>query len=546
MGALLYPAFFKISGYWYDLVRVDSMAYALAMWSAYFIMRQKGGLVSFFVGLFLGVLAHFTKQTAIFIPFLAIFTRVILSLFQLVGESKVIPKFAFLPRNGHYFRVTRPVIYLLLPTIIIMVNVWFFLKAGKFESLSNISFYLYDVGKHHVIYFDTIRTRGYQELWQYFTFLVWIIPIAVWSVALFRKWRPRWIFPIPVAIAAFAGYVAARLMVSLEPSKFGFQSGFASVETFLFVMATWSASMKMAIGWTIGGLVLWLVRWWSYRTNVRGLWWLGLILAAQYVAAVTWVKIGGYVNNYMPMFAVSAVVFGVLVGWMYRSWQRWFGPVGTVCVTAIIIAIFLPTWYGTRIYAVKKHGLNGFEETLTNDIHFKQMEQVEKLPWWIVDGLNYDRPEVKVTDPSNGNVYTGVPELKLGNQIPPEVSHEWGPKVLERISDLNEDGGVYLPHFNYLGHMAGAEIKPSVDSIRDISYLNLKTPKPLLDRIEKKEFKWIVLMAEMRYDWMTADMRRAIEKNYDPAGTLLPGLPDAAMKPVTGAIVKPTYLYKAK
>lgn len=62
-AALLYIAFFRAGGYWFDLARVDSLANALAVWGCWFCMRRDAQWGSVSLGCIALFFAAMTKQT---------------------------------------------------------------------------------------------------------------------------------------------------------------------------------------------------------------------------------------------------------------------------------------------------------------------------------------------------------------------------------------------------------------------------------------------------------------------------------------------------
>jgi hypothetical protein len=63
LAALLYIAFFRAGGYWFDIARVDSLANALAVWGCWFCLRRDARWGSIAFGCIALFLAAMTKQT---------------------------------------------------------------------------------------------------------------------------------------------------------------------------------------------------------------------------------------------------------------------------------------------------------------------------------------------------------------------------------------------------------------------------------------------------------------------------------------------------
>jgi len=63
LAALLYLAYFRAGGYWFDIARVDSLANALAVWGCWFCVRRDAQWGSVAMGCIALFLAAMTKQT---------------------------------------------------------------------------------------------------------------------------------------------------------------------------------------------------------------------------------------------------------------------------------------------------------------------------------------------------------------------------------------------------------------------------------------------------------------------------------------------------
>ncbi|MCB2155915.1 hypothetical protein KQI84_13615 [bacterium] len=615
VAALTYPMFFKPSGYWYDLYRVDSFAYCLALWAGYFILARPGRWWQLAIGLALGFLAQFTKQTAVFIPAGAVMMRITFTIASALTkrsdptESLVGKYHRFLPKPRH-------TIIVLAPFLLLVGNAIYLLRLPAY---SNFLFYLYEVPSKHVIYWDTIRNRGTQELWQYYAFSVWLIPVALWVSALTRRWKPWTMRVMAIGIGLLASIIAVMWVrggVDLpHPGHAHWgahKPGMISPTAMQFVAGTWTLPIRWAFGLTVGGLAVWIVRWLTAKTPLRGVHWLAFLFIAQHIAAVTWVKIGGYINNFLPLFVIQGVAAGLAVAWLYqstrRSWTRHIVTLGLIAMTWL-------TWNGTMVpFHVKPALKVALEEdkdkkaeeltknlegsrnrladlkseladlegdstrtmTLENQIQNaerrlddleRQQKQLqdgeyqldvrryynvateigyplwdrrpnEEFPAFETDGLRYHYP---------ARPWWPEPVAKpYGKQMPPEGAREAWQAFVDKVAELNKDGGVYLPHQNFVAVLAGAKPGPSIDSIRDVTYYPKPTPQKLLDRIKNKKPRYIITMMDLQYEWMTGDFQRVMQSNYHKLGPVLP--PDKhpeLMMPQTGATVRPTWIYEA-
>lgn len=543
-GALVYTMFFKASGYWYDLMRVDSLAYALAMWSAYLLTRRRGGWVSVGGGIILAFLALFTKQTAVFIPVLAMVVRVTLSLLQLFCASRDKPAWRLFPLRTPVYKNALAPLALIVLVPVILANLIYFVKQGVW---GEAGFYIYEVGKGHPIFYGTILNFGGQQLWQYYAFLAWLPALALWAYPWLRRWRHghHAVFAGIAGLGVFS--LAAHMLIAISEHGAALDPGridsFLSGDAMALVIASWTWPMRWAAALMMGGMAVVVLRWFLYRTPMRGAWWFGTLFAAVHIAAVTWVKIGGYINNFMPLFAVQAVVAGLSMAWLFRALERRGGALGSLVGCVAVLPILWLAWFGTRDWLIAR---DPSIQVARAPVEKLSPEQFRAAPVWITDGLRYNKDAITTSGKGDGEkeeIRIVQPAEPLGLQVPTKEAEEWGHKLLDRLRELGEQGTVYLPHQNYLGHLAGLEIRNSVDSIRDI---NGPAPRPLMEGLREKRYNYIVLMNHLEYDWLPKDMKEAIGANYERAGPLMPDAPPDAYRPRTGAMVRPEWLYRAK
>lgn len=543
-GALLYPMFFKVSGYWYDLMRVDSLALAFAMASAWLILRRSSGAMLLLLGGMLAVAAHFTKQTAVFIPVLAVGIRGIIMIGELLlrrmnGDRAI---------SGPWYRNSAAILLLPIPLALLVINLLFLTIRG---GLGDMGFYLYEVGRSHVIYYDKIQTEGYQAFWQYMIFLAPLLPLGVWASAFLRPWRSHsamWLSVLAgISVGACVGLYIDRLDASgLLASRLqvGKAAGALSPDTIRYLAATWPSIVMWSVAATVGGLVPVAIRRLLFGTRLPGVGWLVLLAAGQAVALVTWVKIGGYVNNFMPFFAIASVCFGLVTAWLYRAFERAAGPFGTGLVTLVLGLSVALSWFGTSRLQIR---LSDTPDAFSVRVADRWNERLAATPWWVIDGMRFDEPKaitVPIADTTN------VREIRdarpLGNQLPLEDSRKRAAEFLDRFRKLHEDGGVYIPHGNFLAVLAGIPPGESVDAIRDIGYGPHATPGRLLQSITERRFRHIVLNMPVEDDWLPGDVKGAIRQHYQLSDRLYTGVHWRFLMPVTGAAVRPTYVYTAK
>ncbi len=569
LGALTYLMYFKASGFWYDLVRVDSFAYCLAIWSVYFILAGKGWR-GFSAGLALALLIPIAKQTALFLPVAALGFRVAFAAAEFFarrcGDPVVSKAALFLPR----YRNT-------LPVLVVFGILAGLLGFAVIKLYPNMIFYVYKLPGGHHIFWERMRERGYQEIWQYYSFVTWIVPAGLWLPLLTRRWPwPRWkvfLWAIPLGLAvAFVvvGWIAAgrSLPHPGDPAWGTVQKpGLVSIPSMRYVASTWTAPILYAFALSCGALAVWVVRWVVCKTPLHGIEWFFLLFAAQHVALLPWMKIGGYINNFMPIFIVQGILAGIAVAWMIHSARgRWWRH--TIPILLLLSAAV--TWYGTRPLFLERPRLSAkLEEVekrskekgaaqsdavelprLSFSEYYAALGEYARRVWdqndpkrleqwrpWVTDGLRYHFPRTRLRPMDE----------PFGNQLPQENWRESWKILMERVAELNADGGVYLPHQNYLGLLAGVEPGISIDAVRDIALLGRPTPEPLLSRVREGYWKYIILDHELPQDWSTGDFKAVMSQRYEKQGLLAPGAsnPESLM-PRTGARVRPTWVYVRK
>jgi hypothetical protein len=531
-AALLYPMFFKASGYWYDLVRVDSLAYLFAVWAAYFMDAGRARWWKLALGCTLSYAAFFTKQTSIFIPALVLFFRGLGDVVRLVrcfrfGAHRVFRRWR---RIGSCY---LPFLSVLLVFGVATLSTGILIQR---EPLDAMFFYLLDMPSRHPIFWTFVHQRAPQSLWQHYTFLVWMLPLALWATLLTSRGgtrRSRIILIVLGAFLAVGTHIFAHSGQSMSPPAAPFHPGpfdpVGFAEVIRYVGGSWTSSILPAAALAAGAFGALTVSSLTGGPRLHGGRWVMLLFAAQHVAAVAWVKIGGYLNNFIPLFIVSGVVAGLAIHWLLTAARR---PLAQGIVVIGFFGVFALTWFGTTEFAAfwsEDGEVSGEHRRFQKPI--SDLTEAEAEDWnpLIIDGLRYHRP----------------PDITFGGQIPSDESRRGWEAWIDRVRHLNEDGGVYLPHHNYLGLLAGVPRGPSIDAIRDANYAGQRTPPSLLARIRNRQFRYLLMDFPLEAEWVPGDFRATVGRHYqDPTMLELrePGL--EVPVPLTGAPVRPIWLYE--
>ncbi len=544
-GACAYLAFYRMSGYWYDLYRVDSAANALAMWSVYFAVRRGSGFGLLMVSFVLALAAGFAKQTALLLPMLAWGARAVWEVVEFALRRRN-PEAGLLPRGG--VMVHRPLALPLavLAAGIVSANLMLVFSGPAWQG---VLFYLLDMPAGASVIPENLYNRSVQDVWQHLGFPLLIPAVGAWAYLGSRSWRSRRELLLAAGGSAVAALAVWLVLVSIHLHAEAFlpeggvvRGGLLSLDMVLLAVGTWSGGVRVAAALLAGALVLLAVRWARHRTVLPGAWWLAVLLLAQHVIVLSWVKVGGYVNNLLPLLPLLAIAVGIGFAWFCDAAGRVLGPKWRCAGGLAFLLIAAPGWFGTRELALR---LSPGNELLYRPAANLTTEQARALPWWVTDGLRAHRTVTWVAV-RDGERRANRVRIPFGNQIPPAEAVEWGERLLDRIGDLAREGEVYLPKQNYLATRAGLPPRPSASAIREANYLGPETPERYLQPLREGAYRYVVTMHRVGGgdSWLPDGMDEVIAEHYTLRGPLFAEQPGNAALPVTGARVRPTFVYE--
>lgn len=461
-GALAWGWFYFPSGFWFDLARVDSLAWCLAIWSCVAWSARRGGWRWAAAGAVLALLAYFAKQSAIMLPLALLLGRMGLESVAALSGGRPTRQLAFAAWQAAFAALAA-------------VAAWLALRSGAF---ADMRLYTVEMPARHGLNWDYLALGGSPQVWRFAPW--WVAPCALglaalaWSRTRSRADRVRqlaWAVAFG-AIPALAWVVGSALP---EPGFEGVGAGGAGTvgpHAVAFVAGSWTPwaaagwiASAAAFGFAAGG-------WRRGGRRVRGLEWIVAAAMVQHAAVVSFLKVGAFVNNLMPLFLVLCILFGLGMAWIARATPR-------------LIAGKLPAGPAARQIAMAALA-------------------ILMAAGWMGGGFDHRREGFPIP------------------QVPSARSIEIWDARRARIAELDADGRVYSPSHNYLNLMAGAFVGHSAFAIYDIVRFEEHSPPGLLADLKAGRWQWIVLAFPLEEEVLPADFRDAMALAYELDGPLLP------------------------
>ncbi len=142
--------------------------------------------------------------------------------------------------------------------------------------------------------------------------------------------------------------------------------------------------------------------------------------------------------------------------------------------------------------------------------------------------------------PKGGRPFDFTP----ATQQPAPGSVQKGREVVRWIAD--QDERVYVPHHVYLSYLAGRDLYYSIDAVRDLNISGVAVPRDLIGRLQTGYYPCLLLDGDLQWEWLPGEVTQIIKQKYDNVGPVVPESQEKEFLPVTGAMMKPRFVYRWK
>ena len=469
LAGLFYIATYKISGYWLDLMRIDAFGWFLSFACVMLIFTpKKPSHLQLIIAGFLAVGAAFSKQN-VTLPIIAAGVFLFLYHFR---------------RAGSFFLIGA----------VLTVNIFWFYTTQT-ENTWLVKYY-YQIASHHTVFWEYLADKN-RFVGQFLVFVKlplyfiggWLAvaltaSLAAVVVAVVRTFKntssPRPKIVIIFAIIALIGLSVAGYLVFKKSIPPRFPAEAIPYARLIFVML--EAWMVLTVIWLLAGWYHAIPTGLKHFDPQIPLWFLLLTVAATFGGVMGYLKIGGFVNNFIPMLATMALLIGVAFHYLWNliSSRNWFFTRFLIHAGLLVFLVFtIPTF-----------------------------------------------------------LYREADILPFPN------STQRGEELIEKIRGL--EGRIYMPHHNYYAYLANKDVFYSVDAVRDLNWAGVPSPQPLRDALQNAEFDWLILDIDpLNYEWIPQDVRIFIQRNYVKEGNVIDYVHFREMEPVTGCAMKPRFLWRS-
>jgi hypothetical protein len=482
-AALVYAGYFEATGYWFDIARIDAMAFALCAWGMFFTLRRKPTSSDFIAGFLLFVLGTLTKQP--------------------VGAVAIACGAWAVLTNLRKARLAA------LLTVVVSVNF-----VVLYQKYGNERFFEYTV--------TNALEHG-----------------SNWGVAMPRyAYPPTWVEAVP-APRTWTRIAKEYLRQSREtPPELWVKLG-RNVWMLLAVVPVWLALCAVRRRAPRG---------WMYLIPFAVLLWGGIGGFA---------KMGGFDNNFIPIFLGLAVIAGFALDGILRALPRWARGAGGLAFAAVL---FMQFYQPHRMPDVMNGGARW--DTIRDDRNRERRKALEEYFRYLdakaraqASTATQEPPRDPSTPAIRARFFLGrLASAGLLWLPQSQIPHPNSRKAHEAFMDwLREkhlaQESVWVMHQQFYGAMAGHGMGINIDMARCAVWAGDRVPDRINRDLTSGKWDWLVLDAhELRYDWLPGGAREAIEANYDMVGILpfFSGENSEACVPVTGARARPTSVWRRK
>jgi hypothetical protein len=472
VAAGLYLAYYKATGFWYDIARNDALAFGIGAWALYLTLKRKPAAWQVALGGALFIAATLAKQT---MGPLALFS------------------FAWL-----FLRRNRAAGSVALVAVLFSLNFTFLYQSG--DNPAFVKYALTNAQRH----------------------------LSNWGAMMPGNQQP-----------------AAFVQNSPDPESLG-----AAAREY------WRQSReKPAQFWTEGGRHVWLVALlvpaWLLLALLRRQWPRGWIHAVPAVlltlgAIGSYVKYGGFVNNFLPMYLGWCVLAGFAFNGILRAFPG---------LWRMIPAVGLPVLLFLQVHQPWRQDMaepGAARWRVVRWIHDAELRAAVEREFRRRDGATEEEPSgirarwIAALTPW---VESGLLWFPF-QQLPPEewtAVHEEFLAWLEARAAAGEP--VWVMHHQFYGIQTNHPISYNVDMVRCAVWAGDPVPRELASILRDGQYKWLVLdMPQLQWEWLPAGTPEAIREHYENLGRhpALAGKGEQVLMPVTGAEVRPTTLYRLK
>lgn len=443
LAALLFFAFYKPTGFWFDIARNDAMAFALAMWGMVLTLKARPRPWEIWTGLALLALSTFAKQT---MGPVAVFCGIWVAL-----------------RRGPHGLAAA------LVTSVVAVN-----AAVALQRAGNPWLFHYTIGNaaRHLSDWRAAMPGG---VWPEDFAGGLDRPGSAW--AWLAAWVPAALADPPMLWRLLGRHLALPgLLVAVWVAAEG---------------RRWWREGGRRRGARGNGSITAIESESESEGTLRGLLYLvpfGLML---WGAVGSYVKYGGYVNNFLPVFGMTCVLVGMAAAGLWGAWPQRGVAVSIGVTMVLLLMIVQPGGAGEKGWP----------------------------------GLLY------------------APR----DQVPREedrVAHNALSRWLRERAEANE--AVWVMHHQWHGVLAGHPLAYNIDMVRTATYAGDGVPRRLREIVASGVYEWLVLDRHpLEAEWWPVGLEPIVRNHYEYRG-LVPGLEEfseQAMRPVTGAPMAPRHAW---
>lgn len=498
-AALLYTAYFKPTGFWYDIVRVDAFAFALAIWGTYLTTKNKVTFWQGFWGVLLLLAGTLTKQS--------------------VGLIAVACMAILLWKN------LRAAMLGGLASLFLLVNLGYLMDRG-----GNPAFLDYVVT-------NTLRHPASPGVY---------MPGSQWPGLLYQEVREAKAHTLNLKPTE----------VPPEPGYWDLAKGYVAKWKELGPPMLWKECLRHC--W----LLMLLPLPWMLMAFVRGRMPRGAIFllpAALFIygACKSYALYGGFMNNFLPLFLAVCVVAGLAMDGIRRNLSGWWRIVGIALFTLLVTLQIFQPWNLPDVTNGAAHW-----DAWKSEPDSRRRQSVDALVEYDRRRANAQAAKQPFTEPAPRVPFAhrlaycigrwnaaGLGWFPSHQQPSPRARQAHDALIAWLTKKAKAREPVWVMHHQWYGILTGHPLGASVDAIRCAMWAGDPLPPTFRADLEDGRYKWLILDNLVEYDWQAGDVGQLIQQKYEFLGTL-PALNNAggpeALKPVTGAEVKPYTVLRYK